>query len=175
MSIAEMCALAQVRRAGYYRLTTPVARDKDIDLRDAIQRIAPEFPTYGRLRMTEELHPARLARGAESGIPHHAGGQSVMPAPAEFRPDHEFESPPAGAPESGERDGVDRHGSALGGRHHVHSIGTEVRLSGRHFGCLLKAGDRMGAGSNSGGRADDRGAPYGTGAAYSGAGPGASF
>ena len=57
MSIAEMCALAELSRAGYYRfLTTPAAGDKDIDLRDAIQRIALEFPTYGRPRMTEELH-----------------------------------------------------------------------------------------------------------------------
>ena len=57
MSIAEMCALAELSRAGYYRfLTTSAAGDKDIDLRDAIQRIALEFPTYGRPRMTEELH-----------------------------------------------------------------------------------------------------------------------
>jgi transposase InsO family protein len=52
-----MCLLADVSRAGYYRfLTTPAAGDKDIDLRDAIQRIALEFPAYGRPRMTEELH-----------------------------------------------------------------------------------------------------------------------
>lgn len=57
MSVGQMCALAQVSRASYYRfLTTPAAGDKDIDLRDAIQRIALEFPTYGRPRMTEELH-----------------------------------------------------------------------------------------------------------------------
>lgn len=57
MSVGEMCGLAGLSRAGYYRfLTTPAAGDKDIDLRDAIQRIALEFPTYGRPRMTEELH-----------------------------------------------------------------------------------------------------------------------
>ena len=57
MSVAEMCALAQLSRAAYYRfLTTPDAGDKDIDLRDAIQRIALEFPTYGRPRLTAELH-----------------------------------------------------------------------------------------------------------------------
>ncbi|MBL8173406.1 MAG: IS3 family transposase, partial [Bryobacterales bacterium] len=51
-----MCTLGQVSRAGYYRfLTTPEAGDKDIDLRDAIQRIALEWPTYGRPRMTAEL------------------------------------------------------------------------------------------------------------------------
>ena len=57
MSVTEMCALAQLSRAGYYRvLTTPAAGDKDIDLRDAIQRIALEFPYYGRPRITAELH-----------------------------------------------------------------------------------------------------------------------
>lgn len=56
MSVDQMCALSQVSRAGYYRfLTTPEAGDKDIDLRDAIQRIALEWPTYGRPRMTAEL------------------------------------------------------------------------------------------------------------------------
>ena len=57
MSVAEMCALAKLSRAGYYRfLTTPDAGDKDVDLRDAIQRIALEFPSYGRPRITAELH-----------------------------------------------------------------------------------------------------------------------
>ena len=57
MTVGEMCDVAQVSRAGYYRfLTTPAAGDKDIDLRDAIQRIALEFPNYGRPRITAELH-----------------------------------------------------------------------------------------------------------------------
>jgi putative transposase len=57
MSVAEMCALAELSRAGYYRfLTTLAAGDKDLDLRDAIQRIALEFPSYGRPRITAELH-----------------------------------------------------------------------------------------------------------------------
>ena len=57
MNVAQMCALAQLSRGGDYRfLTTPAAGDKDIDLRDAIQRIALEFPSYGRPRITVELH-----------------------------------------------------------------------------------------------------------------------
>jgi len=57
MTVGEMCDVAQVSRAGYYRfLMTPAAGDKDIDLRDAIQRIALEFPNYGRPRITAELH-----------------------------------------------------------------------------------------------------------------------
>lgn len=56
MSIEGLCSLVQVSRAGFYRfLTTPEAGDADIDLRDAIQRIALEFPSYGRPRITAEL------------------------------------------------------------------------------------------------------------------------
>jgi len=57
MSIEPLCRLGGVSRAGYYRfLTTPQASDTDLDLRDAIQRIALEFPSYGRPRVTAELH-----------------------------------------------------------------------------------------------------------------------
>ncbi len=46
-----MCALAGVSRAGFYR-STPRATgsDRDMELRDAIQRIALECPSYGRPR-----------------------------------------------------------------------------------------------------------------------------
>jgi len=35
-----------------------LAPDGDMDLRDAIQRIALELPRYGRPKITAELHPA---------------------------------------------------------------------------------------------------------------------
>ncbi len=51
-----MCALAGISRAGFYRFPsgTP-GPDPDLELRDAIQRIALEFPSYGWPRMTAEL------------------------------------------------------------------------------------------------------------------------
>ena len=51
-----MCVLAKVSRAGFYRF--PSARSggaEEMELRDAMQRIALEFPSYGWPRMTEEL------------------------------------------------------------------------------------------------------------------------
>ncbi len=51
-----MTALAGVSRATFYRFDaelTPAVRD--VDLRDAIQRIALQFPAYGRPRITAEL------------------------------------------------------------------------------------------------------------------------
>ena len=51
-----MCQLGQVSRAGFYRSLRPKpAEDPDVELRDVIQRIALEFPSYGWPRMTREL------------------------------------------------------------------------------------------------------------------------
>ncbi len=52
----RMCTLAGISRAGFYRFPsgTP-GPDPDLELRDAIQRIALEFPSYGWPRMTAEL------------------------------------------------------------------------------------------------------------------------
>jgi transposase InsO family protein len=51
-----MCALAKVSRAGFYRFPPdPPRADPDLELRDALQQIALEFPCYGWPRMTAEL------------------------------------------------------------------------------------------------------------------------
>jgi putative transposase len=50
-----MVELARVSRASFYRFNGDARPDKDMDLRDAIQRIALEWPSYGRPRITAEL------------------------------------------------------------------------------------------------------------------------
>jgi transposase InsO family protein len=51
-----MCELGRVSRAGLYRFEPEGERaDEDPDLRDTVQRIALEFPCYGRPRITAEL------------------------------------------------------------------------------------------------------------------------
>ena len=56
MSLLRMCELGQVSRAGLYRFDPgDQQQDDDLDLRDAIQRLALEFPCYGRPRITAEL------------------------------------------------------------------------------------------------------------------------
>jgi len=54
-----MCTLAQVNRAGFYRspggAVIPPRETADLELRDAIQRLALEWPCYGWPRMTREL------------------------------------------------------------------------------------------------------------------------
>jgi putative transposase len=54
--LERLCGLAGVSRAGYYRWQdAPPAVDQDLDLRDEIQRIALESPSYGWPRITAEL------------------------------------------------------------------------------------------------------------------------
>ncbi len=55
--MARMVKLGGVSRASFYRNEEPNTEkvDRDMDLRDAIQRIALQWPCYGRPRITAEL------------------------------------------------------------------------------------------------------------------------
>jgi len=57
MALRKLCRLAQVSRAGFYRWRKPATgiADADLAVRDAIQRIALEFPCYGSRRVGIEL------------------------------------------------------------------------------------------------------------------------
>ena len=56
MTILRMCELGDISRAGLYRFDPEVEqREEELDVRDAIRRIALEFPCYGRPRITAEL------------------------------------------------------------------------------------------------------------------------
>jgi transposase InsO family protein len=57
LSLDRMVKLGRVSRSGFYRHSAvpAAAPDDDMDLRDAIQRIALEWPSYGRPRITREL------------------------------------------------------------------------------------------------------------------------
>jgi hypothetical protein len=56
LTVEHMCELAKVSRAGFYRFVPrPVGPDPDLELRDALQHVAPEFPSYGWPRMMADL------------------------------------------------------------------------------------------------------------------------
>ena len=56
LSVERLCRLAEVSRAGFYRWRDAApAEDRDLDLRDQIQRIALEWPCYGWRRVQAEL------------------------------------------------------------------------------------------------------------------------
>jgi len=56
LTIERMMKLGRVSRSGFYRFDGgEPGPDPDMELRDAIQKIALEWPSYGRPRITEEL------------------------------------------------------------------------------------------------------------------------
>lgn len=56
LTVGRMVKLGRVSRSGFYRSQyTRGAADRDMDLRDAIQKLAVEWPSYGRIRITKEL------------------------------------------------------------------------------------------------------------------------
>jgi hypothetical protein len=57
LTIERMVELGGVSRSGFYRFNQggPPRPDGDMELRDAIHRIALEWPSYGRPRITAEL------------------------------------------------------------------------------------------------------------------------
>jgi transposase InsO family protein len=57
LTIGRMLELGRVNRPGFYRYDPECKpnADRDMELRDAIQRIALEWPCYGRPRITQEL------------------------------------------------------------------------------------------------------------------------
>ena len=57
LPLERLCRLAHVSRAGFYhwQQSSAAAVDPDVDLRDEIQRVALESPSYGWPRITAEL------------------------------------------------------------------------------------------------------------------------
>jgi len=56
LAVTRMCELAAVSRAGYYRSQKARRRaDRQVELRDRIQKLALKHPSYGTRRIKEEL------------------------------------------------------------------------------------------------------------------------
>ena len=81
LTIERMVELGRVSRSGFYRFDGSAEPPPDLhmDLRHAIQRIALEWPSYGRPRITAELrrqdwtvNPNR-ARSEVRPTPHRSG------------------------------------------------------------------------------------------------------
>jgi putative transposase len=57
LSVAQMCTLSGFSRAGYYRSLSPPPKysQEDLKLRDAMHKVALDWPVYGSRRMAREL------------------------------------------------------------------------------------------------------------------------
>ena len=56
LAVRQMCGIAGVSRVGYYRFLEPAKPcAEDLKLRDAMHKVALEWPSYGSRRMAKEL------------------------------------------------------------------------------------------------------------------------
>jgi putative transposase len=74
LTIERMVRLAQLSRASYYRFEESAGSGSasEMELRDAIQRIALEWPSYGRRRITQELRRRGWTVKSQAGAAVHA-------------------------------------------------------------------------------------------------------
>ena len=134
LPLERLCRLTDVSRAGYYRWqsTLPVT-DPDPDLRDEIQRIALEFLSYGWPRITAELK----RRGWEAN---HKRVYRIMREDnllclrrRKFVVTTDSNHSRPVYPNLARGNDVDRPGSTLGGRHHLHPAGDGGSSTWRWF------------------------------------------
>jgi hypothetical protein len=72
------------------QLASTVVETRDMELRDAIQKIAVEWPSYGRPRDDQGAAAARVGGECQTGSPSQARGQLAV-AIAEIRGNHRFQ------------------------------------------------------------------------------------
>ena len=85
LTVESMAELGRVSRSGFYRFDDAEPDpDRDMELRDAIQKIAVEWPCYGRPRMIEELRRRGWVVNPKTSSPSDARGQLVGRAEAKF-------------------------------------------------------------------------------------------
>ena len=123
LSIERMVKLGRVSRSGFYRFQdAEPSPDRDMDLRDAIQRIALEWPSYGRPRITAELrrrgwrvNPKRVYRLMRED-------NLLCVRRAEVRGHDRFQPRAQSLSEPGAQHDPDHDRSALAGRYYLHSF-----------------------------------------------------
>ena len=158
-AVNALCQMTGLSRAGFYRWRVPrQATPVEMEMRDQMQKVALESPAYGYRRITAELQQRGFDGQPQARAADDARGQSALRAAARLRGHHRLAAQPAGLPEPGRRDQAHGDQPALGRRHHLHPPAYGVRVPGGGAGCILAAGDRLGAGPNAGSRAGGDGA-----------------
>jgi transposase InsO family protein len=122
-----MCQLGQESRAGFYRwLRREPPADPDLELRDARQRIALEYPAYGWPRMTRELQRRGWAVNHKRVYRLMREDKLLCLRRRKFVVTTDANQPTAGVSEPGAGDGADGRESVVGGRYHLPSARDRV-------------------------------------------------
>ena len=141
LSIERMCELARVSRAGFYRsLQEQASGEEDVEVRSVIQRIALEHRRrYGYRRVTAELRRRGMLVNHKRVWRMMREDNLLAVQPKAFVTTTDSNQALEIYLEPGAADDADGNRSALGGRHHLHSLAGRVRLSGCHSGRLSLA------------------------------------
>ena len=138
MSIERLCELMSVSRSWYYaRPSVQQRAHKDVELRDAIERIVLEFPGYGYRRVTAELRREGWSCEPQASLEDHERGVACVPAKAPLCANHRFGPLLWELSESPQRCGTRWPLSELDLGHHLRAATHELLLAGGHLGRLL--------------------------------------
>ncbi len=156
LAVELLCALAQVSRAGFYRhwreMGTARRRNGAPEPAAGSRSCASPLRLSAAWRVVAESWPRDQS---QAGTAPDATGQSVVLAQAEVRAgDDELAPRLASISEPGALAGTDEVEPALGGGYHVHPAETELRLSGRNFGCVQPSCHRLVDGGSLGEKLD---------------------
>jgi len=127
-----------VSRSWYYaRPSVQQRAHKDVELRDAIERIVLEFPGYGYRRVTAELRREGWSCEPQASLEDHERGVACVPAKAPLCANHRFGPLLWELSESPQRCGTRWLLSELDLGHHLRAATHELLLAGGHLGRLL--------------------------------------
>ena len=150
LTIRRMVELGRVSRSSLYRYDPepkPVPH-YDMELRDAIQCIALQWPCYGRPRITEELRRQGWTVNLKRVYRLMREEQLAVGSQTQVRDHDRFQSQPQDLSEPGAPVDADRREPVVDRGFDLHPAAGRVRVSSSDSGCLLAAGDRLGAGSH---------------------------
>jgi hypothetical protein len=121
LSVVRMCEVAGFSRAGHYRFLDPEKpTPADVDLRDAMQKIALEWPSYGSRRMTRALKARGWDVNRKRVQRRMREVHLLCVAKRKFVSDERLGARTEDLSEPGGIDDPHGRGSVVGGGYHVH-------------------------------------------------------
>ena len=152
LTVERMTELARVSRASFYRFEENAGPggDADMDLRDAIQRIALEWPSYGRRRITQELRRCGWEVNWKRVYRLMREDNLLCVRKRKFILTTDSNHGRRIWPNLAGNMVLTRCRPALAGGHYLHQAARRIRIFGRRSGCVFAPGHRLGTGPHAG-------------------------
>lgn len=131
VTVAATCRVLDLPRSTYYRRAEPTAA-ADTALRDAIQRVALEWPSYGYRRITAELKRRGQVVNRKRVLRLMREDNLLVLRKRRARPHDELGSPATSVSEPRAGVGHQQMRPIVGLGHHLHPASARVHLPRRH-------------------------------------------